>query len=56
VERPKRQGECSHEDGKAVCCEYTLGHGWTPVFAFAHLLATLGIAYYVLPAYFSHRS
>jgi hypothetical protein len=53
VEPPRQQCKCNREDGEHPCCEYILGHGWTPVLAFAQFLASVGILYYVLPAYFS---
>jgi hypothetical protein len=38
VEPPNRQGECSREGGEHLCCPYILGHGWTPVYAYAYLV------------------
>jgi hypothetical protein len=49
----ERKGECNHRHGEHLCCEYVLGHGWNPVFAFVYVLASLVISLYVLPAYSS---
>jgi hypothetical protein len=54
VGQPERQGECSHEDGQHQCCEYILGHGWTPVLGLVYLLTSLALSFYVLPGSFPH--